>query len=337
MASFDIFNDNAFQVSQLTQTIVDIPRVPTLLGDLGIFTEYGISTPTMMIERKSNQLSLVPAAPRGGLGQPLATGGRKLIPISAIHLPQRDAIMADVVYGVREFGSETEVQAMQNVVRERQVQMKEQLDLTLEYHRVGALKGLVLDADGSTTLLDIYALFGFTQEVQFWNIATANSGADTKAKAIALKRLIRSKLGGKTFKRVRVICSAGFFDKLVAHDSMKAAYERWNDGQFLREDQSEADFIWQGVVFTIYEGGVNGTDFVEDGYAYAYPEGVPRMFQTAFAPANYMETVNTIGSPYYTKVERMRMDKGVEVESQSNPVTFNTLPEAVIKLSVAAS
>ena len=29
MATLDIFNDDAFSVSQLTQTITDIPRIPT--------------------------------------------------------------------------------------------------------------------------------------------------------------------------------------------------------------------------------------------------------------------------------------------------------------------
>jgi hypothetical protein len=50
-----------------------------------------------------------------------------------------------------------------------------------------------------------------------------------------------------------------------------------------------------------------------------------------------METVNTMGIPYYAKQERMKYDRGVELESQSNPIMLNTLPEAVIKCTVAAS
>ena len=53
MATLDIFNDDAFSVSQLTQTIVDIPRVPTQLGDEGMFNECGISTTTMMIDHRT--------------------------------------------------------------------------------------------------------------------------------------------------------------------------------------------------------------------------------------------------------------------------------------------
>ena len=66
MATFDIFNNDAFSVSQLTQTIVDVPRIPTYLGDSGLFQEYGITTTSFMIVRKGSNLQLVPAAPRGG-------------------------------------------------------------------------------------------------------------------------------------------------------------------------------------------------------------------------------------------------------------------------------
>lgn len=337
MATFDIFNNDAFSVSQLTQTIVDIPRIPTRLGDMGLFTEYGITTPTMMIERKGSALSLVPTAPRGGVKQTIGSTNRKLIPVGTSHLPQGATILADEVFGVRAFGSETEVESMQNLVRQKLEIAKGNIDLTLEYHRVGALKGLILDADGSTPILDVYALFGMTQQTMFWNIATANTTADPKQLCVDLKRMIRAKLGGRSFTRVRAMVSQGFFDKLVAHGNMKKAWELWQAGQYNRTDQSESDFEFAGVVFGIYEGGVDGTDFIADGIGYAYPEGVSRMFQTAYAPADYMETVNTMGLPYYAKQEVMRFNKGVDIETQSNPVCLNTLPEAVIKLSAAAS
>lgn len=337
MATLDIFNNDAFAVSQLTATITDIPDVPTKLGRLGLFQEYGISTTTMMIERQGASLKLVPTAPRGGVGEPVALTGRKLIPVAAVHLPQRGSVLADEVQNVRAFGSETEVDAVMNVVRRKLTTMRQQLDLTLEYQRVGALKGVVYDADGSTVLWDMYEIFGFTQETMFFNMATPSTTVDLKQRVIDLKRRIQTKLGGRAMSRVRVECSEGWFDKFIGHDKMVAAYDRWNSGAFNREDQSTSDFVFADVVFSVYSGGTAAGDFIPDGLAYAYPEGVPGMFQTAYAPADYMETVNTVGLPYYAKQEPMPFNKGVAMESQSNPITFNSLPEAVIELSVAAS
>lgn len=337
MATFDIFNDDAFSVSQLSKTIVDIPRVPTQLGDERLFNEYGINKTTMMIERTGSSLKLVPTAARGGVGATVGRDSRKMIPIAAVHLPQRDTILADEVQGIRAFGSETEVESAVKLVRKQQVKMKQNIDLTLEHMRVGALKGTVVDADGSTVLWNLYDIFGFTQQTIYFDIATASTTTDLKVKVQELKRAIQAKLGGRSFRRVRVKCSLEWFDKFTGHNNMKKAWELWQNGAYMRMDQSEADFEFAGVVFQLYLGGTSNGDFIAPGEAYAYPEGVPGMFETAYAPADYMETVNTEGLPYYTKQELMDFNKGVMLESQTNPIMLNSLPEAVIRLVTTAS
>lgn len=336
MATLDIFNNDAFSVSRLTQLIIDIPRVPTQLGDERLFTESGLTTTTMMIERTGSGLNLVPSAPRGGVGQTVGRDRRKMIPIAATHLPQRDTIMADEVQGVRAAGTEAEVESITALVTRQGARMKSNLDLTLEYHRVGALKGLVMDANGVDVIYDLYSIFGMTRDTMGFNINTANSAVDLKQKCIDLKRKIQTKLGGRSFRRVRVKCSESWFDKFVGHDKMKAAFDSFQGNSFLRTDQSTSDFEIYGVVFQVYAGGTSGGDFIPADRAYAYPEGVPGMFQTHYAPGDYMSTVNTMGVPYYMSQERMKHDKGVELESQSNPITINTLPEAVIELKTAA-
>lgn len=336
MATLDIFNDDAFGVTSLSQTITDIPDVPTKLGDKGLFQEEGISTLTFMIERQGSSIKLLPTAPRGGVREPVALGPRKLIPLQALHIPASWSVLADEVQGIRAFGSETEVMQAQTLVQRKLANVRASMDLTHEHMRVGAMKGQVLDADGSL-LLDVYSAFGMTQQTQFWNIASAANG-DPKASVIALKSMIRAKMGGRSFGKIRVICSLGFFTALVQNSKMLKAWELWNQGAYLRTDQvNGGDFEFAGVVFEVYDGGTSAGDFIEDGIAYAYPEGVPGMFQSKYAPADYMETVNTQGIPFYAKQEAMPFNKGVMGEAQSNPIHFNSLPEAVIKLSTAAS
>lgn len=335
MATLDIFNNDAFQLASLSQVIVDIPRVPTQIGDEGLFQEYGINSLTMMIERQGSALKLVPTAPRGGIPEPVSLTGRKLIPVAAVHLPQSGSIMADEVQGVRAFGTESEVDSVMNLVTRKTTVMKNNLDLTLEYQRMGALKGQVLDADGSTVLWDMYSIFGFTQETVFFDLG--NAATDVKQKCIELKRKIQVKLGGRSVSGVKVKVSEAFFDALVAHAKVLKAYDLWNNGQFLRESQVDGEFSFCGITFQPYVGGTSAGDFIASGLGYAYPVGVPGMFQTAYAPANFMETVNTQGLPYYLKQQVMPFDVGVQLYSQSNPLHLNTLPEATIKVSAAAS
>lgn len=335
MATLDIFNDNAFQVTELSDTITDIPEVPTQIGDKGIFQEKGIRTTVFMIERQGSALKLIPVAERGGVREPVALGPRKVFPLKLFHIPATWSVMADEVQGVRAFGSETEVKQVSDLVREKLEAVRGGMDLTHEYQRVGAIKGLIKDADGSS-LLDLYDAFGMTQTTLYWDLA--NASADPKDKGIALKAAMKGKLGGRSFSGIRLICSPGFFSLFIKNANIKKAWELWQAGQFARDDQTEADFIFlRNITLEIYDGEIGGTDLIEDGFAYAYPEGVPGLFQSRYAPADYMETVNTVGKPFYAKQERMQFDKGVVGEAQSNPLHFCSLPETVFKISAAAA
>jgi hypothetical protein len=329
MSTLDIFNNDAFSVSSLSQTIVDIPQVQTILGDSKLFTESGISTTSMMIERQGSSLRLVPAAPRGGVGQPVSLGARSMIPVAAIHLPQIGSVLADEVQGVRAFGSETEVEAVMAKVKQKLAVMKGNLDLTLEYHRIGAIKGQVLDADGTTILMNMYTTFNVSQTTVNFILGTATTRV--KDKIADIVRAIRTKLGGRSFTGVEVLCSASFFDALTRHATIEKAFELYNQNAYARQDPRGVAFSFAGATFREYLGGVATTDFITAGEAYAYPTGVSGLFQTAYAPAPYMETVNTMGLPYYAKQEAMGFNKGVELEAQSNPINFCSLPEAVIK------
>lgn len=87
-----------------------------------------------------------------------------------------------------------------------------------------------------------------------------------------------------------------------------------------------------GCTFERYRGRVGDIGYVADDEAHAVPEGVPELFITRFAPADYVEAVNTTGLPYYAKQELMDFGKGVEIEAQSNPIHLCTRPKAIVKL-----
>ena len=223
-----------------------------------------------------------------------------------------------------------------HLIRDKMQSMRDNQDLTLENMRVGVLKGEVKDADGSV-IWDMYDIMGQTQVTLFFNIATSNSNANLLLLTENLKRQMRTKLGGRSFSGVRVICSIEFFDKLVNHDDMQERWALWQDGAFGRDYPPTTNFKFNGVTFTVYEGGTDAGDFIPAGLAYAYPEGVPKLFRTAYAPGDYLEVVGTKGVPFYAKQERMPFDKGVMLEAQTNPLFYCTLPEAVFELSTAAS
>lgn len=330
---FDIFNNDAFSVSQLSRAMVDIPHQPQRLAQLGLFAEEGISTTSMSIESVGSTISLVPSASRGAPGKPMTNDKRKMLSINAIHLPQRASILADEVQNLRAFGSETEVELAQTVMNKKLAKMRRDLDTTIEFQRMGAIKGQVLDANGTDVLLDMFDTFGVAQTTHSLVLGTTSTKVGLKV--VEAKRKIEAALGGLMYSGLRVLCSASFFDALVGHAAVEKAYDRWMNGEFLRTADHRGGFYFAGVYWEEYRGNVAGIPFIGDGEAYMIPEGVSELFVTNYAPADYMETVNTLGLPYYAKQEPMDFNKGIMVESQSNPISICTRPAAICKLTAA--
>lgn len=330
---FDIFNNDAFSVSQLSRAMVDLPHQPQRLSQLGLFSEEGISTTSVSIERIGSSISLVPAGSRGAPGRPMTNDKRNLLSVNTIHLPQRATIVADEVQNLRAFGSETEVETAQNLMNKKLAKMRRDLDTTIEFQRMGALKGQVLDADGTTVILDMFDTFGVSQTSH--SLVLGTTGTKVALKVVEAKRKLEAALGGLMYTGLRVLCSATFFDALVGHAAVEKAYDRWMNGEFLRVGDHREGFYFAGVYWEEYRGQVGNQKFIADDEAYMVPDGVSDLFVTHYAPADYMETVNTIGLPYYAKQEVMDFNKGVMVETQSNPISLCTRPQAVVKLLAA--
>jgi len=336
MPTLDILNDDAFSLRSLTTAINETPYQPMLLGELGLFSEQGLTTTSLMIEKRGSTLALVPAAARGSSGRVESNDKAKLYPIGTVHLPQRGAVLADEVQNLRAFGQESEVETVQNLVNRKLGKLRRNLDVTIEYQRIGAIKGQVVDADGSTVILDMFSTFEVAQQ----SVAMALNADTTKVKLkiTEAQRKSETALGGLLHRGFIALCGEGFFDALVTHPAVEKAYDRWQDGAFLRtlqrsQNSGQPGFEFCNVSWHEYRGTVGGIPFIGTDDAYLIPMGVPDLFETHYAPADYMETVNTLGLPYYAKQELMRMNKGVELESQSNPISICTRPNAVVKLT----
>ncbi|NWD02211.1 major capsid protein [Pseudomonas sp. P7779] len=331
MADIAIFEDDAFSVSSLTAAINEQEYMPGRISSLGLFREEGISTLTVQIEKDGDTLALVPSGERGTSG--LVVGGTKrtLIPFNTVHLPERFTIKADEIQGIRAFGTRSELQAVQDVVNKRLAKARRQLDATHEFQRMGALNGQVLDADGKTVLLDIYKSFGVNR--QKLQMGLNSPDTELRVKCGEALDMQEEALGSVTSSGSRAMCGKNFWNKLIVHKSVKETYLNTMQAASLRGDARES-FEFGGIVWERYRGKVAGVAFVHDDKALLIPEGVPDLYISSFAPADYMETVNTQGIPYYSKIEPLPFNKGVAGEAQSNPLHLCTRPRAQILLEM---
>ena len=329
MPMLDIFKDDAFSVVSLTDAINAIPYVPSGLAPL--FAETSINALTVGIEMKAGVLTLVSPSPRGGPGETRAKNRRNLRQIAVPHFQIDDAVMADEVQGVRAWGSETELETVQGKVAERLAEHKQDMEATMEYHRIGAVKGIVTYADGST--LNLFTEFGVTQEDEIdfdLDNATPGSGVFRK-KCDQAVRLIAKNLGGVSYSGVRAEVGDNFWDDLVAHKEVRDTYLNQAQASELRNGTVYQDFNFGGITWRNYRGEAGGQAFVHTDKAHLYPVGVPGFFKAYNAPADYIETVNTQGQPLYAKQYEMLNEKGIHLEVQRNTLHLATRPKALLK------
>lgn len=338
MSVLDVFKTDAFSVTSLTEAINQLPFAPGRAGQVINWNESGVATTSVMIEERAGVITLVNPSPRGGVGDAIPKTKRTGRIVQIPHYQINDAIYADEVQGVREFGQEQSVQTVQGVVNDRMAELTVDLDVTLELQRVGAVKGVILNADGST-LIDLFSAFGVTQETEVdfdLDNATPASGALRK-KVAEVVRLIENNLGGSPIVGIHAFCGDAFFDDLLAHTEVRASYLQTPMASVLREGYVYPNnlkiygaFEFGGVVWENYRGSYGGTAFVHTDKCFIFPMG-GGLFRTVFGPADYVETVNTKGLPRYAKQFPFPNDKGIALEVQTNALSYFTRPKALIK------
>lgn len=328
------FESPAFSMSALTAAINLLPNRYGRLEALNLFPVKSVRTRSIVVEEKNGVLTLLPTLPPGSPGSVGKRGKRTLRSFVIPHIPHDDVVLPEEVQGIRAFGAETEFQSIAQVLTDHLDTMRNKHAITLEHLRMGALKGVILDADGSE-LYDLYDQFGITPKTI--NFQLDNPATHVLAKCLEVKRHIEEYLQGESMSGVRCLVSPSFFEKFTAHEAVVAAYERWQDGLALRSDM-RAEFPFGGIVFEEYAGKASTPDgslrrFIADGDAHVFPQGTLDTFATYFAPADFNETVNTLGLPLYAKQEPRKFERGTDLHTQSNPLPMCHRPGVLVRLT----
>jgi hypothetical protein len=336
----NLFDNPAFNMASLTAAINLIPNRYGRLEELNLFPAKPVRTRSVVIESRNGTLNLLPSVPLGGPANQNRRDKRQLRSFVIPHLPLEDVVLPEEVQGVRAFGSDTETDTVALVLAQHLESMRNKHAITLEHLRMGALKGVILDADGSV-LHDLYKVFELERSTVNFELTAA--GTKVRNKCVEVVRTITDNLRGEFMTGVRCLCSPTFFASLTEHANVTKAFENYAQGAMLRDDVRNG-FAFGGIVFEEYVGkasyldaaGVSQTrDFIAEGEAHAFPMGTVDTFSTYFAPADFNETVNTLGQPLYAKQEPRKFDRGTDLHTQSNPLPMCHRPGVLVKLTMA--
>lgn len=341
MPDLDIFNADGFTMTQLTARIDKLPFVPGAAGKLGIFNEEGTYTTTLEVVERAGGLYLIPNTARGAPAVQNTRDKQTLRLFKHFHFPVRDNIMADEIQNKRAWEGDTDLQMAEMEVEQRMKKMTKSMDATVEYGRIGALQGVILDSDGSTVLYNLFTEFGITQTSVDFTLGT--STADILGACESVRAAIQDELGADGSEDIDVVAFVGktFFSRLVSHAKVSTAFQYYQTVEQqlnpLQQDIRYRGFKFGGITFQVYRGTVSGIPFVPASQGTAFPTSVPDLFATYYAPGDYMETANTQGRPRYAKMapDPSGFNKFWQLETQTNPISLALRPGTLIALTTS--
>lgn len=337
-----------FTTLQLTMGINKRQNEYGLLNGMGLFTEHGITDRHVKIETRNQTLSIIPTSP---VGTPAPADDdpddRAVIPpIPTSRHAKKHTLLAESLQGVRAFGTEDMPDPVDLKVMEMLDKIQREHRQTKEFRRWSALKGRIYDVDGAKLLLDVYATMGETQKIIEWDLENDTATDPIQDGNDELLDYLEDEALGETITGVIKFCSPGYMAAMMKNKEFRDAFKYYanNTGSVDPNRQSaRRPFEFKDVIYLRHrgscsykkkDGSVVKHTFITDGEAIAVPLGTTDTFKTFFGPAEFLETVNTVGQEIYVKPKVMDLDMGIELHSFSHALDLVTQPRLVVRCKV---
>jgi hypothetical protein len=327
----DVFKGDAFSMMSLLAAMENVDYSPQYLGSLGLFQDEYPDTRVVGIESRDDTLALIPTSPIGAPLAEKAENKRNLRNFSTFRIAKGSTIMAEELQGIRAFGSTTVLEQMQTKIARRLNRIVADVELTWEHMRLGAVQGILTDADDST-LYNFFTEFGVAQPAVVTFDFTALAAGEVRAKIETdiVRPMIRAAKGAfVTGSRIIALVGDDFWNALVNHAEVRQTYLNYTAAAELRNPTAFGTFNFAGVEWVNYRGTDDqSTVAIASDEAKFFPASAPGIFQVAWAPGEFMDTVNQPGRPMTPLMltDQSGRNAWARVEVYSYPLYICTRP-----------
>jgi len=331
----NIFDQDAFAVVEFTEQVVKkVDYKPQLLGSLGLFEPIYSRSRIVLIAKKEGTLQLIPTSATGAPPEELDVTGMDLRPFRTTRLAKGSTIYAESLQGVAALPMDEQVRDIQAEVADRTAQITDDLELTWEHMRLGAVLGVVYDADGVTVINNWFTEWGISQPAEV-DFALGTETTDVRKKCRDIKRAMQKAAKGVWTPSTRVVALTGdaFFDDLVNHKEIKETKLGTGRASLLEDIEGFSSIEIEGITFINYRGTDDGTTLaIGTDKAKFFPVGARGAFQVAYAPAEFFPYVNQRGQEKYGMIITDKdRDAWRRPEIYSYPLFICTRPEMLLR------
>ena len=323
-----------FTFSTLVGCVNSVPFEPKYLQDIGLFDYASSFTNTVEIEFDGQTIHLIQSSEPGTPGMEVLRNPRRTFTFRAPRIAATVTVMADEVAAIRSLGA-VELESVETHADKKLMNAVRNIRSTMEWHRVHAACGRLLDADG-TVINDYFTVLGVSEPSH--DMTFANGATSMISHSNDILNALEDALGNLSPGAPPIaICGRTFFKRFITHSSVVDAYKYFQATQQRlnpnRQDVRYDDFEYGGIVWRQYRGKVNGTPFVPDTEARILVDGVPGTYLGEFCPPrDIVDQVNKAGMPLYPTVYPLPHNAGYQFRIQSNVFHVMTRPAASIKL-----
>jgi hypothetical protein len=327
--------EKPFELVDYTEELLLVPNTWGLVNELGIFRNEGVAQHSITVESSQGTLGLVTDKVRGERSNVNKDDTRALRSFAIPHFPLDDAIKPEDVQGKRAYGSPDQSETEAAVIARKLERIRRSHAATLEAARCFAITTGAIYAPNGTVAGNYYTDFGVTRKEVDFVLGTTSTDVLGKSEE-AIAHIQDNILSGENVSNVTVLCSPGFFGKLITQAGVKEAYKYYSSTQEpLRQRLGSGlyrRFTHGGVEYIEYRGSYNGAVLIPAGDAYAMPLGTSDMFISYFSPANKFDFVNTIGEEAYAFTFRDPKGSQIEIQTESNFLNLVRRPQALVRL-----
>lgn len=332
-----------FQVQDWTQEINVIPNSWGTIGQLGIFNEEPVAEHSVVFEEITKDGQLLVDRVRGDRAQQGKDATRKLHTFAIPHFPHDDYISPQDLQGQRAYGDPNGVETLEAVRARKLERIRRNHAWTLEYARAQAITAGTVYSPNGTVVQNWNTEFGVTRLSVDFLLGTSTT--EVLAKIEAGISQIQDNTGGESFSGTVVLTSPEFFAKLIAHPSVKTAYQYYASTQEpLRQrlaassggqatQSMHRQFVYGGTTFIEMRDTYAGNRLIPAQKAYMVPTGTQDAFKTYYSPANRFGLVNTLGEQVYVFEYADQKGTKIELESESNFVNALLRPAMVVEFT----
>lgn len=330
----DVFDQDAFSVIELNEKVVrKVDYKPQLLGQLNIFDPVYSRNRVIAIAKTERGLTLIPVSQTGEAPVELIPEGADVRYVKTWRLAKGSTIYAESLQGVLTLPFDQQVKEVQQEVTDRTGKISDDLELTFEHMRFGAVQGVVYDADNNTVLINWFNFWGITPPaVVNFNLNVDTTDVRKKFRDIKRKMQRAAKGVWTPATRVGALCSSGFYDSVVNHAQIKETKLGTERAALLENVDGYSTYEVEGVTLIDYRGTDDDSKIaIPDGECRFFPINANGAFQVAYAPAEFFPYVNQRGTERYMLILSDKdRDAWRRPEVYSYPLFICTRPEMLI-------